>query len=310
MEICSSVQAVKYLYKYIYKGSDHALAQLEPVAPGTEIVIDEIKDFCDSRYISCIEAVWHIFHNSMHGQYPNVVLMDIHLEDQNTVTFDDKQSIADILEKGSRDTKLTAWFKLNQIDKDAHKIKYLDLAKYYVWKSQPRQWTKRKGNPVHSISRMHMINPSDIERYAMRILLLHVYGVTSFEGIRTVDGIIYSTYQEAAIAMGLMQDDSEWDNCLKEVSLIETDCQYIMEIFISILCFSAPSSPKKLWLNHRNSICNKILYEKKKRLDDQSLTFSDDEYNEGLYQIEMKLNTNGKSLKNFPNMSQLPNSKN
>ena len=102
IEICSSVQAVKYLYKYIYKGSDRALAKLEPVKQGTEIIIDEITDYCDARYISGIEAVWHTFHNSMHGQDPSVTLLDCHLKNQNSIIFDDKNTVSEILEKGYR----------------------------------------------------------------------------------------------------------------------------------------------------------------------------------------------------------------
>ena len=29
MEVCASVQAIKYIHKYIYKGSDHTTLQLQ-----------------------------------------------------------------------------------------------------------------------------------------------------------------------------------------------------------------------------------------------------------------------------------------
>lgn len=73
---------------------------MEPVRPGTIIDIDEITDYCDARYISAIEAVWHIFHHSMHGQDPPVSVLDCHLENENIITFDDKEVLSDIIEKG------------------------------------------------------------------------------------------------------------------------------------------------------------------------------------------------------------------
>ncbi len=52
VEICSIVTAVKYLYKYVYKGSDRAVVSVTPVQdqdhqsqPTT--THDEIKDFQD-----------------------------------------------------------------------------------------------------------------------------------------------------------------------------------------------------------------------------------------------------------------------
>ena len=41
-EICSSVSAVKYLYKYIFKGQDRTTAKLQNV--------DEIQQFIDAVY--------------------------------------------------------------------------------------------------------------------------------------------------------------------------------------------------------------------------------------------------------------------
>ena len=73
---------------------------MEPVKPGTVINIDEITDYCDARYISAIEAVWHIFHHSMHGQDPPVTVLDCHIENEHLITFDDKEVLVDIIEKG------------------------------------------------------------------------------------------------------------------------------------------------------------------------------------------------------------------
>ena len=53
-----------------------------------------------------------------------------------------------------------------------------------------------KGNKV--IGRMYNANVREGERYFLRLMLLHQRGCKSFEDIRTVNGIVYETYREAA----------------------------------------------------------------------------------------------------------------
>jgi hypothetical protein len=43
VEICLSIKAVKYLYKYIYKGPNRASYSVDKSANGDKVVIDEIK---------------------------------------------------------------------------------------------------------------------------------------------------------------------------------------------------------------------------------------------------------------------------
>jgi hypothetical protein len=43
VEMCSSIKAVKYLYKYIYKGPDEASYSVDKSDNGDKVVIDEIK---------------------------------------------------------------------------------------------------------------------------------------------------------------------------------------------------------------------------------------------------------------------------
>jgi hypothetical protein len=58
VEVCSSIKAVKYLYKYIYKGHDHTSFNIDiPDAQGN---IDEIKRFIDARWVTPPEVMWRI----------------------------------------------------------------------------------------------------------------------------------------------------------------------------------------------------------------------------------------------------------
>ncbi len=56
VEICPSVNNVKYFNKYIYKDYDCANGQIERVNEQ-----DEIKEFLNTPYVSAPEAIWRIF---------------------------------------------------------------------------------------------------------------------------------------------------------------------------------------------------------------------------------------------------------
>lgn len=61
----SSIMAVKYLYKYIFKGHDRANVVIDNLGEEREINHDEIKEFLDARYVGPSEACWRIFNKPL-----------------------------------------------------------------------------------------------------------------------------------------------------------------------------------------------------------------------------------------------------
>ena len=59
VEVVHSVQAVKYLYKYITKGQDRVILSMRG-GGGEETALDEVDTFLNARYISTSEALWRI----------------------------------------------------------------------------------------------------------------------------------------------------------------------------------------------------------------------------------------------------------
>ena len=286
---------------------DRAQAQFQPLNADQNLVdVDEISEYCDARYVSAIEAVWHIFHFTMHFQTPPVLRLDLHLENKDTILFSDAEKVADIKNK-QKLSKFTAWFKLNQEDIDARLHLYHDIPKYYVWKSTERVWQKRKRvSETKMIGRMHFISPNDMERFCLRLLVLNVMGATSYEYLRTFDNKMYSTYQEAAIARGLMRDDKEWDDCLTEASVECTDIHKLRTLFVMILSFCEPSSPFRLWENHKQNLSADLLYKEKIRSNNPNLEINNEIYNQTLYEIDLLLRKNGKYLSSIIGMPKLP----
>jgi hypothetical protein len=52
VEVCTSIRAVKYLFKYVYKGHDRANVVISPAG----VERDEVKEFQDARWISACEG--------------------------------------------------------------------------------------------------------------------------------------------------------------------------------------------------------------------------------------------------------------
>jgi hypothetical protein len=68
---------------------------------------------------------------------------------------------------------------------------------------------------------MQFVFPQDIERYYLRLILLHVSRVTSFKDLRTVNNQVFCSCKDLAIALGLVEDDYYHNTCLMEASLIQ-----------------------------------------------------------------------------------------
>ena len=55
--------------------------------------------------------------------------------------------------------------------------------------------------------------------FYLKLLLTHdqCKGVQSEQELRTVHGIAHNTCKDACIALGILEDEQEWDECLNEI---------------------------------------------------------------------------------------------
>ena len=81
VEFCSSVKFIKYICKYVNKGSDTAVFQIHNIdVNAPQLNGNEIMHYQISQYISSNEAVWHIFGFPIHERGPAVINLTVHLE--------------------------------------------------------------------------------------------------------------------------------------------------------------------------------------------------------------------------------------
>ncbi|XP_035544174.1 uncharacterized protein LOC118347928 [Juglans regia] len=243
VEICSTIKAVKYLYKYIYKGHDRVAFNL---IPGQNIQdIDEIQQFQSARWIAPPEAMWRIYGFILNEMHPSVYSLHLHLEDQHLVAFHAHDNLNNILRSDfTAKSMLTEFFSTNQTNENARKLLYKEFPEAFVWNQQHKIWTPRKKKTV--IGRIVTASPFEGERYYLRILLNHIRGPLSFDHIKTVGNVTAPTFREAATLHGLLQRDTSLQDCMQEASLYQIP-HSLRRLFATILVYCNPTNPRELW---------------------------------------------------------------
>ncbi|XP_053200752.1 uncharacterized protein LOC128385852 [Panonychus citri] len=241
VEICCTVQATKYLHKYLFKGYDQSNFQV--TQNGDRVDYDEIANFLKSRYVGSTEAAYRLFALPLHYNSHAVEDLPVHLPHQNFVTFSEDNALDVAASYAVKKTKLTAWFEANS-QEDTQTF-YYEMPIFYSFDRPTKMWKKRQRN-CKTIGRLQFVSPRQQERYALRLLLLRVASAKSFEDLRTFEGNTYPTFMEAARARGLVDDDSEWYRCLNEMSHFAFAPQ-LRETFTYILVFSCPSNANALF---------------------------------------------------------------
>ncbi|GKB78135.1 helicase-like protein [Tanacetum coccineum] len=120
-EWCNQIGSIKYLFKYINKGPDRVTVAVENEE------VDEISDYYDCRYLSACEAAWRIYGFYIHYRFPLVERLLFHLPNEQSVIFDERDSLDYTLDKASvNETKFQAWMETNKTDTFAQKLLYVE----------------------------------------------------------------------------------------------------------------------------------------------------------------------------------------
>ena len=135
VEICSTVSAVKYLYKYVYKGHDRAIVEFRIEDNGDSSrpkQVDEIVNYLEARYVSATESCYRLFAFELHANLPHVMRLALHLENQQSVVFSEHSDLENVLSR-QKHTTLTGWFIANQRFPSSRDITYTNFPDKFVW---------------------------------------------------------------------------------------------------------------------------------------------------------------------------------
>ncbi|GJS73021.1 DNA helicase [Tanacetum coccineum] len=158
--------------------------------------IDEIQNYLEGRFICLHEALWRILKFDIHCREPAVQILSVHLEGMQRVTFRDKDRLESVVNlPGRNNTTLTEWLAYNEAKEDGRHLTYLDFPSEFVWYDDRKSWSPCQNS---------------------RLAIGHL---ADFLEVQTVHDIFYPTCRAACEALGLLEDDNEWDIAMQEACI-------------------------------------------------------------------------------------------
>ncbi|XP_049385851.1 uncharacterized protein LOC125849952 [Solanum stenotomum] len=112
-------------------------------------------------------------------------------------------------------------------------------------------WTRRKRG--HVIGRVVTCHPTEGERYYLRLLLMNVRGPKSYEDLRTVNGVQYNSFREAAEKRELLLCDNNLVECMYEAASYQMPSS-LRQLFAMLLIYCNPTNPRELWERFESSM--------------------------------------------------------
>lgn len=266
--VADSQRAIKYLFKYIFKGYD--VANLKVMKDGV-LNYDEVANFINARFVSAFEAHWRLMEYALYGRSHTVIRLALHLSETlpNQVAFEDGYEIIPEREEDYMVSMLTAFFKLckgpadddhspeadeaRELAKIAKKCRYVDVVKHFIYEAQKRAWKPRKKNQDKVVCRIRDVSAYNQEMFAFRMLLLHVVGPTCFEDVRTWAGITYDTFVKCAQARNLIEDDDCYYRAFDDYIALRTPYR-LRDLFAGMLLTGTIINGEKWWAKYRDDL--------------------------------------------------------
>ena len=239
--LIGSISSVSYLYKYMFKGPDRTLFTVSTAA------VDEMADYVQGRYLSASEAAWRILQFDITTKEPAVIALHVHLPGTN---FSQMPRSTGITSKG---TDLLRYFHRpagNRFDAAT----FEGFFKYYRHEKftphVPLTQEEFLEQPSTSFPRLRVVTRSHLhnlpvcriamvpirsgELYYCRALLKE-RPARSYEDLRTINDVVYGTFQEAAYELGLFETDSEAQQTMLEAVTHHSSPRQLRFLFCQII---------------------------------------------------------------------------
>lgn len=106
------------------------------------------------------------------------------------------------------------------------------------------------------IARLRAVRPGLGEVFYLRLLLLH-HSARSFQGVRTINGVVYETFQHAARAAGLLEEDNEGQLAMED-AIAEYKLPSQLR-FLFVLLITEGSGAVELWDRFKDDLARDYL---------------------------------------------------
>ena len=189
---------------------------------------------------------WRIFGFEIHYRTPNVERLSLHLEGEQTVVYDENADLENVVQKPTVAASMfDGWMQMNEDYPPARELTYAEFPTKFVWNAPKRIWTHRKQG--RSIERIHSVPIGTGDAYYCRMLLNSAKGCRTHADIRRVNGVVYPTYKEACYAAGLLEDDKEYVESIKDAAHW-APADHLRELFVTLLAQKELTTPLTVWL--------------------------------------------------------------
>jgi len=277
VEVCSSIHAIKYVFKYVYKNVPMANLEIAP-----EDLTESMKHFLGLA-IGSTEAACRLLGLGLCWQSPSVARLALHLPGDQFITYHENANLEAVAEnKGEQDSQLTAFFKFNMKAKTEYErslmpgmvpierpkqldVTYADAYSVARYNKQLRRWQLRKKDNGLMLGRMNLASFKDLELWCLRRLLFIVKGPTGWSDLKTVvtvtDGtvgtLLCETFQEACARRGLLRDDSLYTHCM--TAALTQDGRQLRELFAQIWACGDLTDPLELWHKFKRELSDDLI---------------------------------------------------
>ena len=166
------------------------------------------------------------------------------------------------------------------------------MPRFYTWNAALKKFQRRKKGEVvadvfstDALGRIYTVHPRQDECFYLRLFLVNIRGHTSFESLRTVDGVLCVTFREACQRLNLLENDAHWDLTLADAT-VSAPANQIRTLFAIIIATCHPSNPTELWNKYKDWMADDILHTARTTTSNFDLAINEEMRNEALVLIE------------------------
>ena len=252
---------MKYLFAYISKGQAVSRIAIVPDDGGCH-EDNEVTDYVSRRYIGASDAAWRVLEFNLTGREPTVEVLPVHLQDRNFVLYRRGQE-REALDNAT--SRLMLYFNRPR-HPDLDNLTYVDYyERYRVTTDAPGPNSRAKAYPYTDgsgryarervrrdiVCRLFFVSPNRGELYYLRMLLSR-YPCRSYGDLMALGGPDCATLQQAARALGLLNDEQEYSEALEEAATFMSG-RRLRSFFITLVLAGAPA--RVLWDSVKHHLC-------------------------------------------------------
>ena len=262
VKFAGSVELFEYLYKCLFKGPDKANydVTMDPK------VKDELAEWLRGRYLCATECAWRIMGYNTYERTPTVICLPVHLEREQPGLTDTDDAVCDSFAV----SPLLRHFARPDHEKYNDLIYFEYFESFIVssrcpvmfrhvfpsWHPEAQTSTNASTPPdsIHldqapvgsrcfvyerlrrerPLCRLEMKYPKQKEVFYLRQILLR-YPKRSFADCKEHAGATYATYEEAALASGMLQRNDEAKAVLDEIVALRYTANQLRFAFVVLI---------------------------------------------------------------------------